>query len=85
MAWGEIARWNSDRGFGFVKSHYPAQDDVFIFGAILRRAGIEPIIGTCLEFETEIHNGRLRVKSAKRLATWRDVSDTTDDSADTDD
>jgi cold shock CspA family protein len=78
MAWGELVRWNADRGFGFVRSDYPKQEDVFLFGAVLRRAGIEPIIGTCLEFDTEIHNGRMRVKSAKRLGTWRDLADTTD-------
>jgi cold shock CspA family protein len=82
MAWGELARWNADRGFGFVRSDYPVQEDVFCFGAILRRADIQPIVGTALEFETEIHNGRQRVKSCKPLRTWKDAAHTTDDSDD---
>ena len=76
---GRIVRFNADRGFGFVRSDYPRCEDVFIYGAVLRRAGMEPIIGTSLEFETEMHKGRLRVKSAKRLGTWRDLADTTTD------
>lgn len=72
MAWGELVRWNADRGFGFVRSDYPKCEDVFVYGAVLRRAGIEPIIGTCVEFDTELHNGRMRVKSAKRLKTWKE-------------
>ncbi|MGY4313729.1 cold-shock protein [Bradyrhizobium sp. JR3.5] len=79
MAWGEIARWNSERGFGFVKSDFPKSEDVFVYGAVLRRAGIEPRIGTCLEFETEIHKGRPRVKSCKPLRTWRDAETTDED------
>jgi cold shock CspA family protein len=83
MAWGELTRWNADRGFGFVRSDYPRSEDVFIYGAVLRRAGIQPIIGTSLEFETEMHKERLRVKSAKRLKTYRDAA--TDEGAHTDD
>lgn len=72
MAWGELARWNAENNFGFVRSDYPKSDDVFIHGTVLRRAGIDPIMGTHLEFSTEMHNERLRVKSVKRLKTWRD-------------
>lgn len=72
MALGEIVRWNEERGFGFVSSDYPVGQDVFVHKVVLSRAGIEPIIGTCLEFETEIRNGNLRVKSCRPLKTWRD-------------
>ena len=77
MAWGEIVRWN-DRDFGFVRSDYPKTEDVFVYGTVLRRAGIKPIIGTCLEFETELHNGRMRVKCVRRLKTWKDPVETID-------
>jgi cold shock CspA family protein len=72
MPWGELTRFDASRGFGFVKSDYPKSEDVFCYGTVLRRAGIAPIIGTCLEFDTEVHNGRTRVKSVKRLKTWKD-------------
>lgn len=72
MAWGEIVRWNDERGFGFVRSDYPIDQDVFVHKVVLGRAGIEPIIGTCLEFETEVRNGNLRVKSCSPLKTWRE-------------
>lgn len=80
MAWGEIARV-TDRGFGFVKSHYPPAEDVFIYLAVLQRAGIEPRVGIPLEFEVEEKNGKPRVRWAKRLKTWRDA-DSSDDPAD---
>ncbi|MFK4537927.1 cold shock CspA family protein [Bradyrhizobium ottawaense] len=70
MGWGELVRWNSDRGFGFVKSDFPAMEDVFVHNVVLSRAGIEPIVGTHLEFEIEMHKGQPRVKSVRRLKTW---------------
>ncbi|UFX41930.1 hypothetical protein HAP47_0021780 [Bradyrhizobium sp. 41S5] len=72
MAWGELVRWDEERGFGFVRSDYPAMDDVFVHRLALLRAGIEPRVGTALEFEVQDHKGRPRVVSAKRLSTWRD-------------
>jgi cold shock CspA family protein len=74
MAWGEIVRWNEKRGFGFVRSDYPVCQDVFVHLIVLGRAGIEPIIGTNLESETEIHNGNPRIKSCTPLKTWRDAA-----------
>ena len=63
-----------------LRSDYPKTEDVFCYGTVLRRAGIEAVIGTHLEFETETHKGQLRVKSVKRLKTYRDAA--TDDATD---
>ena len=78
MAWGELARWNADRGFGFLKSDYPAMEDVFIHNIALNRAGIEPRVGMALEFEIEHHKGKPRAKNVRRLKTWQDLAATAD-------
>lgn len=72
MAWGSLVRWHGDRAFGFARVDYPRQEDVFIHASVLQRAGIEPIVRTHLEFETEMHKGQPRVKHCKKLRTWED-------------
>ncbi|OSJ33184.1 hypothetical protein BSZ19_16195 [Bradyrhizobium japonicum] len=81
MAWGKIARWNYARSFGFVEYDYPPGEAVFVHASVLQHAGIEPCDGVAIEFDTEIHSGKLRVKWAKRLRTW-DEPDPEDDDED---
>lgn len=73
MAFGRIARWNGERNFGFIESDYPPQEDVFIFGTIFRRAGLQPIVGTAVEFEVEEHTNGPRVSRVKRMKTYKDT------------
>ncbi|RZN21122.1 cold shock domain-containing protein [Bradyrhizobium sp. Leo121] len=78
MSWGKLARWNAEKAFGFVEFDYPPGEDVFCHAAVLQRAGIEPRVGTHLEFEVEEKNGKPRVRWAKRLKTWKDPVETED-------
>jgi cold shock CspA family protein len=72
MAWGELVRWNEERGFGFLRQDSPPGEDVFVHRIVLLRAGIAPVIGTALEFEVEDHSGRSRAARVKKLRAWNE-------------
>ncbi|MCK1445870.1 hypothetical protein IVB34_22100 [Bradyrhizobium sp. 2] len=82
MSWGRLARWNYARSFGFVEFDYPPGEAVFCHASVLQHAGIEPCDGVAIEFDTELHSGRLRVKWAKRLRTWDEPEADEEDEAD---
>ncbi len=60
---GNLARWNDDRGFGFIT---PTQggSEVFVHISEFPRDGRRPTLGERLTFEVEIHrDGKKRAKN----------------------
>ncbi|MCP1915688.1 cold shock CspA family protein [Bradyrhizobium elkanii] len=72
MSWGKLARWNDERGFGFIQPDAPPHDDVFVHRKVFLGAGIEPAIGMALEFESVEAEHGPRAASVKRLRSWDD-------------
>lgn len=62
---GKLARWNEDRGFGFIK---PGNDnvDIFIHISALKSVSRTPIVGDIIHYETVFDdNGKTRAINAK--------------------
>lgn len=60
---GTLAKWNDDRGFGFIKATHGGPE-VFVHISVFPRDGSRPRIGERLTFEIEIDNGgRKRAKN----------------------
>ena len=65
---GRLAKWNDDRGFGFIA---PAQggQEIFVHISAFPRDGHRPRLGEALSFEVETTSeGKKRAKSVSRLA-----------------
>ena len=72
---GTLAKWNDDRGFGFIS---PAQggDEVFVHVSAFPRDGRRPVINELVSYETEVGpNGKLRairiMRPGQRAASRR--------------
>lgn len=68
---GTLARWNEDRGFGFIA---PAQDgdDVFVHVSAFPRDGVRPTVGELISFEIEAGaDGKRRAVRVMRPGTQR--------------
>jgi cold shock CspA family protein len=81
MPIGRLARYNSERGFGWVRADSENTPDVFIHVSRLKLAGINnPKVGDPIVYETGLHKGRETVLSCEALKTWQvEVGDTSDD------
>lgn len=63
---GKLAKWNDDRGFGFIA---PAQggQEIFVHISAFPRDGHRPRLGEVLSFEVETtHDGKKRAKAVSR-------------------
>ena len=56
---GTLARWNDDRGFGFIKPDNGNQD-IFVHISAFPKDDIRPTIGEQISFEIEDNNGKNR-------------------------
>ncbi|MEO8366452.1 MAG: cold shock domain-containing protein [Pseudoxanthomonas sp.] len=57
---GTLAKWNDDRGFGFIA---PAEgkDEIFVHASAFPKDGVRPRVNEVISFETETGpNGKLR-------------------------
>lgn len=63
---GKLAKWNDDRGFGFIEPTHGG-DEVFVHISALPRDGRRPMNGETLLFEVQIDTqGRKRSVSVER-------------------
>ncbi|WP_198553585.1 MULTISPECIES: excalibur calcium-binding domain-containing protein [unclassified Shewanella] len=53
MERGTIVRWNSDKGFGFIKPDTANAGDVFIHISILKQMERKPIVGDQINYHAE--------------------------------
>jgi cold shock CspA family protein len=80
MPIGRIARFNTDRGFGFVEPDSEPGATTFVHISRLILAGIKnPKVGTPIIYEVGEHKGKPCVVSCEALKSWQvEVDDTTD-------
>jgi cold shock CspA family protein len=72
MPIGRIQRFNSERGFGFVRADSEQLEDVFVHSSVLKSARIkDPKPGSPLIFEVGERNGKPCVISAEALKAWQ--------------
>lgn len=65
METGTLARWNEEKGFGFIKPHTENSQDVFIHISALKQMARKPIVGDEIKFCRERHtNGKVRAIKA---------------------
>lgn len=64
MERGTIVRWNSDKGFGFIKPDTANVGDVFIHISILKQMARKPVVGDQMMYHTELQSDG-RVKAVK--------------------
>ncbi len=63
---GKLAKWNSERGFGFVVADHGEQE-LFVHVSAFPRDGRPPVIGEALSFEMELDKeGRKRAVRVRR-------------------
>ena len=76
MPIGRIQRFNSERGFGFLRADSESMEDVFVHLSVLKSAGIkDPKPGSPLIFEVGERNGKPCAVSVEALKAWQIESD----------
>lgn len=72
MPIGRIVRFNTDRGFGYVRPDSESGPDVFIHISRLNMAGIKnPKVGTPIVYQVGEHKGRECVVDCEALKAWQ--------------
>ena len=61
---GTVARWNDERGFGFV-TLADGSGEVFLHVSGLEPGSLRPRVGETLTFTTEVQNGKVRAVNAR--------------------
>jgi len=62
---GRLARWNDDRGFGFVRSEGDSKDVFLHISAFRRNIGRRPQLGDIIYYQTHTeNNGKVRAVNA---------------------
>lgn len=63
---GKLAKWNDDRGFGFITPNHGGPE-VFVHISVFPKDGHRPTVGEHLTFEIELDsNGKKRAKNLLR-------------------
>ena len=70
---GTIVRWNSERGFGFVRPAGQTRD-VFVHISELGKTGRPPQVGELISFDIQQHEGKPRAVNIRRTAAMERVT-----------
>ncbi len=71
--YGNIKKWNDDRGFGFINTTQNASD-IFVHISAFPKDGIRPIIGELISFEVQIDkHGKKRAVNVTRTGSRKNT------------
>lgn len=62
---GTLAKWNDDRGFGFILPNQ-AGEEIFVHISAFPKDGVRPAVGEVVSFETATVDGKIRAVAIER-------------------